>query len=496
MPYRFARKRRGPLRKAARWGLARLYAALGGPARAEVIVILACVLALDAADKGTIGALAPELEQDLHVGNTEIGALVATSSGVGALAAVPVGMLTDRVNRVRLLAGSIVLWSAAMVAGALAGSFSTLLMSRVALGAVTATAGPTLASLIGDYFPVAERGRVYGFILAGETLGAGFGLILVGDLGDLLSWRWSFGLLALIALALLFVVVRRLREPARGGRDRMPALGGRHGVRPQPEATARRQIRRRGVAPDPALVLREDPTTMSLRAAVIYVLRIPTNRLMIIASVVGYFFFAGLRTFAVEFVSDHFGLTKIQVSGLLPLVGAGALLGVLTGGRLADRLVRRGHVEARVGVPATAYLVSAVLFLPALVTTSTEKALPLFTAAAFCLAAANPPLDAARLDVVHHRLWGRAESVRTALRMSAEAGAPVIFGMLADSLSHGGRADGLEYTFLLMLIPLAANGAILLWARRSYPEDVAAAVVSEENTRLRGPASGGARGRP
>ncbi|ELS50863.1 putative hypothetical integral membrane protein [Streptomyces viridochromogenes Tue57] len=55
------------------------------------------------------------------------------------------------------------------MATALAGgatSYLWLMLSRIALGAVTATAGPGIASLIGDYFPAAERARMYGFVLA------------------------------------------------------------------------------------------------------------------------------------------------------------------------------------------------------------------------------------------------------------------------------------------------------------------------------------------
>jgi len=60
---------------------------VGGAARLRVIVLLACVLALDAADKASIGATAVQLERDLHIGNTSIGLLVTVSTAVGAIAA-------------------------------------------------------------------------------------------------------------------------------------------------------------------------------------------------------------------------------------------------------------------------------------------------------------------------------------------------------------------------------------------------------------------------
>jgi hypothetical protein len=128
----------------------------------------------------------------------------------------------------------------------------------------------------------------------------------------------------------------------------------------------------------------------------------------------------------------------------------------------------------------------------------------LLLGASFALAAPNPPIDAARLDVVPSRMWGRAESIRTTIRTVLEAIAPLTFGLVAAALGgpmSGGfssglnRADssvaqasarGLEYTFLIMLVMLAASGVVLLRARRTYPTDVASAAASETRS---GPAA-------
>jgi predicted MFS family arabinose efflux permease len=131
--------------------------ALGGAARAKVIALLAGVLALNSADTGMIGALAGQLEHDLGIGQTRLGLLATVSGGIGAVASVPMGMLTDRVRRVPLLAATIVLWSAAMAAGGQADSYLWLLLSRLVLGAALAAAGPIVASLIGDLFPPGDR---------------------------------------------------------------------------------------------------------------------------------------------------------------------------------------------------------------------------------------------------------------------------------------------------------------------------------------------------
>lgn len=170
----------------------RLRSAVGGAARLRVIALLAGVLGLSAADAATVGAVAVELERSLRIGNTDIGLLVAASIGVGALATLPIGVLVDRINRTRLLWISVLLWSAAMIVSGAATSYAMLLITRLALGAVVATAWPAVASLTGDLFPAAERGRIYGYILSGELIGAAFGFLVSGDVAAALSWRASF----------------------------------------------------------------------------------------------------------------------------------------------------------------------------------------------------------------------------------------------------------------------------------------------------------------
>ena len=140
----------------------------------------------------------------------------------------------------------------------------------------------------------------------------------------------------------------------------------------------------------------------------------------------------------------------------------------------ATLLARRGHITGRVTVAAVSAALAVVLFIPAILSTDGVGALPYLVAAAFMLAAQNPPLDAARLDVMPARLWGRAEAVRTVVRSLAQALAPVLFGAIADDVFGGGRA-GLKWTFLVMLAPLAGSAVILWRARRTYPGDAAAA---------------------
>src|SRR6266545_3147739 len=189
------------LRAIGRAAARALTRALGGAERTRVVLMLAAVLALSSADATTVGASATHLRSSLHISNTDIGLLVSVTSIVAAIASLPFGVLADRVRRTWTLGAAIVLWGGAMIWSAVVGSFGELLLARVFLGGVTAAAGPMVASLVGDYFPAAERGQIYGYILGGELIGAGVGFAVTGDIAAL-SWRAAFVILAIPAFVL------------------------------------------------------------------------------------------------------------------------------------------------------------------------------------------------------------------------------------------------------------------------------------------------------
>lgn len=417
---------------------------VGGADRRRVILPLAVVLGLQAADMSAIGASAGPLEAGLHIDEARIGLLLSVGVLVGAVMTLPAGALVDRVRRTRLLGWAVMSWGAAMALSAAATGFSWMLWSRVGLGAVMAVAGPATASLIGDYVPPHERGRVYGYVLCGELLGAAFGLLVAGELAAI-SWRAAFLVLILPGIFACGLVLR-LPEPPRGAYRRRPDSG-------RPAA---------------------DAPPISMVSAARYVLRIPTNLVLIVASMLGYFFIAALRGFAVQFTSQHYHLPHSVAILIALVVGLGALGGLFFGGRLADSLQHRGHRAARITVPGASAALCVALFFPALATRNVWLALPLLVAAVACLGAVTAPLDAARLDVVVPEVWGRAEAIRTVLRDGGEAGGPLLFGWLAASVFTGPAR--LAYAFMVSLAALLAQAALLtLVARRTYPRDKARA---------------------
>ncbi len=393
--------------------------------RQTTLLLVAAALAVDYGDRSVVGAVGPQLKDQFDLGNVGLGVVASAFAVVGAIATVPAGALVDRVSRVRLLTFGLALWSAAMTLGGAATTLWLFVAARMMLGALVAVARPAAASMVGDLYPPAERNRALSLVDAGELVGTGAGVVIAALAGAFLSWRGVFWIVA-AAGAALAVFGHRVREPKR----------------------------------------REGGRGESLAEAFRIVLATKTVVIVIVASCVGYFFFAGVRTFAVTFTAKHYGVSQSVADLLLLLLGAGGAVGLFLGGRIGDRLTESGRSGARLVVAAAEFAAAAVLFALALFVRPLALALPLYVGGAATLTAASPMLDAIRLDVVAPDLWGRAESVRTTTQIVFEAVAPLGFGVVADALGGSGGGRGLQLAFLVSLPLLLANGLILLLARR------------------------------
>ncbi|MET9885290.1 MFS transporter [Streptomyces sp. NPDC006430] len=121
------------------------------------------------------------------------------------------GRLTDRVGQRRLFTRGTALFAAASLAAALAPTSHTVLAARFLQGCGAALAAPAAMALLRVVFP---EGRARAAALARwgllASLGAAVGIVLSGALVAWSSWRWSFGLLAAAATAVLALAPRSL----------------------------------------------------------------------------------------------------------------------------------------------------------------------------------------------------------------------------------------------------------------------------------------------
>src|ERR1700719_578429 len=127
-------------------------------ARWYVLFVLMVVYVLNIADRYVISTLIEPIKADLHLSDTAVGFLTGTAlaifyTGMG----IPLGMIADRVDRRKLVALSVGIWSVMTAACGIAANFTQLMLARIGVGTGEAGGTPASQSMIADIFPFHQR---------------------------------------------------------------------------------------------------------------------------------------------------------------------------------------------------------------------------------------------------------------------------------------------------------------------------------------------------
>ena len=190
---------------------------LGKPYRRTFIVLLLAISVMNFADRAVFSALAQTIKADMALTDLQLGLLQGLVfaflySAVG----LPIGLMSERFARTRIIAAATTIWSAATIATGLAGNFAHLVAARLVVGMGEAGFTPPTASMVADITPRRKRASVMSIILLGSPFGAFIGATLAGVIAA--DWGWRAAFLAfgvpgfLLAVALLLFVA----EPPRG----------------------------------------------------------------------------------------------------------------------------------------------------------------------------------------------------------------------------------------------------------------------------------------
>lgn len=181
-------------------------------------LLFLCYL-LNYLDRSLIFILLSPIKAEMKLTELQLALLGSTSFVIFyTTLGLPFGRLADRVNRTRMIAIGLVLWSAFSGLTGFARGFYEIFLCRVGVGIGEATLGPAALSLLSDLFPSRARATASALFSAGIPLGAGIALYLGGMIGQALGWRWAFYLLGFPGI-LFALVVWQVREPRRGTLD-------------------------------------------------------------------------------------------------------------------------------------------------------------------------------------------------------------------------------------------------------------------------------------
>ncbi len=417
------------------------------------LVLLTAVYTINVSDQFLLSSMFPLLKREFGLSDTALGILSGSYLISVTLGTVPFGALADRYSRTRIIAWGTAAWGVTMIFTGLASGFVMLLLGRMVLGLWDPCDNPTSQSLLADYYPVNQRSKVMGIYQMGQL--TGFFLLPIGGLmGQAWGWRATFFFFALPAFVVA-LLSWRLPEPVRGVQER----------------------RHQRLESDERAVIPSRFQSIPVVDAYRHILRCRSYTASLVSSAVGSLFFGGIGVWTPTFLIRYHDLDIAEATTALSVVAVGGLVGVLTAGNLADFLTHAGYTSARIGVAGIARLISAPLFMAAFLVGYTPLMLVLLSFGALFLVAAIPPLNAARVDVLHPDLRGRGTSLDAVTQSLASAASPVIYGMIADA------AD--LRTAYMVLIPLAALAGLILmtFALASYRRDEQAvqAMVRQEH---------------
>jgi MFS transporter, ACS family, hexuronate transporter len=156
-------------------------------------------------DRQIIGILKPELQRDIGWDEIEYSNIVVAFTVAYAISLLLVGRLIDRIGTRLGYSLSVVWWSFAAMAHALAGSAFGFGLARFALGLGEGGNFPASIKTVAEWFPKRERALATGFFNSGTNVGAIVTPVLIPWI--VLAWGWRAAFVLTGALGFLWVVV-------------------------------------------------------------------------------------------------------------------------------------------------------------------------------------------------------------------------------------------------------------------------------------------------
>ncbi|MDX2143880.1 MAG: MFS transporter [Rhodospirillaceae bacterium] len=290
-------------------------------------LMLLCLI-VNYIDRQLPAILLPEIKKELDLSDTQLGFITGLAfaffySTVG----IPVGRLVDVVNRRKMLAACIGLWSLMTAASGAATNFATMAVARFGVGIGEAGLSPAAYSLLSDVYPPHKRAGAFGFYAAGVPFGLLIAFLGGGWITEVFGWRWAFIALGLPGVILAIIVLLTIKDTPRGGIDGLADPG-----TPPPFWTVFKTL-----------------------------FAIPSFRHCCLGTTFTGLVYTCIQTWVPSFLSRSFGMTTGEIgSWLAPAVGLGGLLGTIMGGALAEKLALKD--ERWMGwVPAIATGVGSLL---------------------------------------------------------------------------------------------------------------------------------------
>ena len=269
------------------------------------LFVLFVINLLNFFDRQLLGALGEPVRKTFDLSDTALGWLGTVFTLIYACVGLPLGALSDKWSRTRLIAIGTAFWSLLTAASGLATSYAQMFAARLGVGIGEAVCAPAGQSLIGDLYPPRRRAFAMGVFMLGLPAGIFLAYLTAGMIYEHWGWRAAF-YIACVPGMLFAIAAYVMREPERGALDpgRTSPLVSQGGFAPYAK-----------------------------------VLSLPTMWWIILSGIFHNFNMYAINSFNSPLLSRFHGMS-VRDAGAVSSVAVGIVgaIGLLAGGWLADRM--------------------------------------------------------------------------------------------------------------------------------------------------------------
>lgn len=177
-----------------------------------VLAVLLLGVSIAAVDTTIVVLGLPVMMADLHADIVSMVWVIMAYLLVLTMLSTQVGRFGDMFGRVRMYQLGFVVFTAGSLLCGLAASGPQLIAFRVLQGVGGALLTANSGAIVADNVPRARRGRAYGIIGIGWSIGAVLGILLGGVLITFINWRYIFFINVPIGIVALAIGYRVLRD--------------------------------------------------------------------------------------------------------------------------------------------------------------------------------------------------------------------------------------------------------------------------------------------
>ncbi|HUB44595.1 MAG TPA: MFS transporter [Acetobacteraceae bacterium] len=181
--------------------------------RWRLFLFIFVVTVVNMADRTSISVGMPTIAKEFALSPAMQGVILSSFFWTYALLQIPSGWMIDRAGPSRVMSVGILLWGVCQTLAMATVNGTTLLLTRLGLGAAEAPMFPAGGKLVALWMARHERGRGAVLMDSGSYFGAALGGVTIAWLIYVLgSWRLAFGIAGSMTLLLGVVAWRFLRD--------------------------------------------------------------------------------------------------------------------------------------------------------------------------------------------------------------------------------------------------------------------------------------------